>query len=678
MELLRKSFSPQRCILDLEAATLVEAIERVTEQLERRGQLTREQREEITESLLARERVTATAIGQSVAVPHAYNNVLDEPSVVFVRLARPINAGSMDGVPVSYLFLLIGPERAATSHIDTLAAIARFMSDSESRYELRHAQGPAGLRTVFDHYYARIQPPPPSEVEEVDKGVTWTGRVAGGLRNDFKRRWSHYVQDWRDGLHTKCLASTMFLFFACLAPTVTFGGVIGVGTGGQIGAIETIIATAIGGVLYALFAGQPLNILGTTGPLLVFITTLYQLCLRMEIPFLPTYAWVSLWTAGLVIILAITDASFLMRFFTRFTDEIFAALIAMIFIYEAIAALTRESQGISSASDPSSHLLTLLLALGTLYLATNLQSFRRSRFLLPSIREFLADFGPTIALVAMSVIAYWLANVDLTRLQVPDKLDTTVERAWFVNPLDAPRWVWWASAVPGLLGAVLLFLDQNITARLVNNKDHKLHKGPGYHWDLAVVGVLTGAFSLFGLPWLVAATVRSLNHVRSLADVEEVVTNDGARRDRIIHVRETRITGLAIHLGIGLSLLALPLLKLVPMAVLYGMFLFMGLVSVKGNQFFERLTLFPMDSNLYPSNHYLRRVPIGIVHVYTGVQLVCLTVLWIIKSSAIAIVFPLFIAALVPIRLLLNRFIQPKYLAALDADETPHDIGLPG
>jgi len=678
MELLRQSFTPGRCILDLEASTLEEAIEATTAELVRRGQLAESQREHITESLLAREKVAATTIGQSVAVPHTYHHVLRKPSVVFVRLSRPINAGSMDGVAVSYLFLLIGPETAATSHVDTLAAIARFMSDSESRYELRHAEGPDELREVFDRFQQRTAPRPRDVGRERDEGVRRTGRFAGGLIADLRRRIPLYVSDITAGLHPKTVASSMFLFFACLAPTVTFGGVIGVSTEGQIGAVETIIATAIGGVLYAVLAGQPLNILGTTGPLLVFITTLFQLCQRMGIPFLPTYAWVSLWTAALVMVCAVTDASFLMRYFTRFTDEIFAALISMIFIYEAVSALMRESRGLSDSPDPSSQLLTLLLALGTLYLAMNLQAVRRSRFLTPWMREFLADFGPTIALVATSAIAFWLTNIDLTGLQIPDSFSTTSERSWFVNPLQAPTWVWWASAVPGLLGATLVFLDQNITGRLVNSSDHKLQKGPAYHWDLAVVALLTGVFSLFGLPWLVAATVRSLNHVRSLADVEERVTREGRRHDQIIHVRETRLTGLAIHLGIGLSLLALPLLKLVPMAVLYGMFLFMGLVSVRGNQFFERLMLFPTDSALYPRTHYISRVPIGVIHAYTGIQLACLSLLWVIKSSAIAILFPLFIAVLVPIRQWLGRRIEPEHLAALDAEEARDEAGLPG
>ena len=94
-----------------------------------------------------------------------------------------------------------------------------------------------------------------------------------------------------------------------------------------------LVASAACGIAYALFSGQPLIILGGTGPLLVFTGILYRLCIDLQIPFLATYAWIGLWTGLLLIALAVTNASYLMRYFTRFTDEIFAALISVIFIY---------------------------------------------------------------------------------------------------------------------------------------------------------------------------------------------------------------------------------------------------------------------------------------------------------------------------------------------------------
>ena len=284
-----------------------------------------------------------------------------------------------------------------------------------------------------------------------------------------------------------------------------------------------------------------------------------------------------------------------------------------------------------------------------------------------------------IALGSMALVAFWFReDVKLAMLDAPDKFGPTLaERQWLVNPLDPalPRWVWVASIVPALLGAVLLYLDQNITARIINSKDNKLQRGEGYHLDLAIVGVLAGICSMLGLPWLVAATVRSLNHVRALATVEEVVSDRGDTRDQIVHVRETRLTGLAIHMLVGASLLLLPWLKLIPMAVLYGIFLFMGVVSMKGNQFFERIALWPMDRSLYPSTHYIRRVKLWVIHAFTFIQGLCLGVLWLVKAGPpmIAIFFPLFIALLVPVRFVLSRFFSAKDLAYLDAEETPDE-----
>jgi hypothetical protein len=550
------------------------------------------------------------------------------------------------------------------------------MSDEEFRYELGEAGNPLALRDALAHTFARTAKP--SEADE--KHAAEIAPAAGfgaGIRQDLARRLPQYKADFLDGLHPKSISSTLFLLFACLAPAITFGGIMAEQTGNHIGAVEMIAASAFCGVVYALFSGQPLIILGGTGPLLVFTVILYEICGDYDIPFLPTYAWVGVWTAVFLLILSLTNASNLMRYFTRFTDEIFAALISIIFIHSAVNALVAIVVSVYSeeSRDHDAALVPLLLAMGTFYLATNMTAFRRSRYLHPKIREFFADFGPSISMGIMLAIAlFWFHDVDYETLPAPDSFRPTLEgRPWLINLFDAPVVVWFVSIIPALLVTVLVYMDQNITARLVNSPDHKLTKGEAYHFDLGLLAFLIGACSLLGLPWLVAATVRSLNHVRSLATLEEVVSPGGETRERIIHVRENRVTGLTIHLLIGGSLLLLPYLNELPMAILYGLFLFMGVVSMKGNQLFERLSLWIMDTSLYPRNHYTQRVPRWTMHIFTLIQLVCLSVLMIVKVSTVGILFPLFIALLVPVRLLLNRYFAAEHLAALDADEIPED-----
>ena len=110
-----------------------------------------------------------------------------------------------------------------------------------------------------------------------------------------------------------------------------------------------------------------------------------------------------------------------------------------------------------------------------------------------------------------------------------------------------------------------------------------------------------------------------------------------------------------------------------PQAVLYGLFLYMGVVSIAGNQLFERIGLWLMDPDLYPETHYTRRVPMRITHQFTALQVGCLLVLWIVKASAAGILFPMFIALLVPVRMLLGRWFEQKHLDALDAEKMPEE-----
>lgn len=84
-----------------------------------------------------------------------------------------------------------------------------------------------------------------------------------------------YLSEFTDGFAMQSVSSTIFLFIAILATNIAFGGLLGDVTKQQIGVIECLLGTCIAGVAYALFSGQPLSIIGPTGPVLVFETLVY-------------------------------------------------------------------------------------------------------------------------------------------------------------------------------------------------------------------------------------------------------------------------------------------------------------------------------------------------------------------------------------------------------------------
>ena len=97
-----------------------------------------------------------------------------------------------------------------------------------------------------------------------------------------------------------------------------------------------ILSVSIGNIVYSLTAGQPLVVLGGTGPTLIFEDIVFSFTESQKIPYLEFRVWIGLWTGLLMVLLVVFNVSIIVRLFTRFTAEIFSTLISFIFIYEAL------------------------------------------------------------------------------------------------------------------------------------------------------------------------------------------------------------------------------------------------------------------------------------------------------------------------------------------------------
>lgn len=99
-----------------------------------------------------------------------------------------------------------------------------------------------------------------------------------------------------------------------------------------------IAAIAWCGIFYSLAGGQPMMINGGTGPVLAFTEILYKMSESMDVPFLTLNAWIGIWVCIYMVLAAVTDLNRIISLCTRFTDEIFSFLIALIFIINAIGS----------------------------------------------------------------------------------------------------------------------------------------------------------------------------------------------------------------------------------------------------------------------------------------------------------------------------------------------------
>lgn len=87
---------------------------------------------------------------------------------------------------------------------------------------------------------------------------------------------------------------------------------------------------------------------------------------------------------------------------------------------------------------------------------------------------------------------------------------------------------------------------------IISKKERKLQKGSGFHLDLLLIVAMGGVCALFGLPWLAAATVRSVTHANALTVMSKAVAPGD--KPKIQEVKEQRVTGLLVAILVGESL----------------------------------------------------------------------------------------------------------------------------
>jgi len=535
----------------------------------------------------------------------------------------------------------------------------------------------------------------------------------GGLIDDIKHRYISYKSDILDGLNTQCIAAAIFIYFAALSGAIAFGGLMGAKTDNHIGISETLIVSSVAGIVFSLFAGCPLIIIGVTGPVLLYDEALYGFSLDLfPIPsmFLYWRVWIGIWTFVIALLVAGLQGSTLVRFFTKFTKDIFAGLVALLFIFEAFNKLVKIFRAhplqetydycshlpdhchafndssynetrlsctadkileTSKSPQPNTALMSMILMFGTFFIAYFLRLFRNSQYLGRNARRALGDFGVPIAIVIMVLVDWSAGDTFTEKLTVPEGISVTNStlRSWVIpatgtveHPL--PVWAMFAAVIPAVLLYLLLFMETHICELIMMEKT-KEKKGAGLHLDIVLLSLINLVSGAIGGPWICAATVRAVSHVSALTVMS--TTHVPGEAPKVVGIRDQRMTAFAVSVLLGLSVLLAPILKLVPFAVLFGVFLYMGVSGMNGVQFFDRVSLCFMPVKHHPPVSYVQNVKTWRMVLFTVLQAFGLALLWVVKSfKQIALTFPFFVILMIPYRYLLKFIFTERELSALD------------
>ncbi|XP_039215282.1 band 3 anion transport protein isoform X2 [Crotalus tigris] len=661
---------------------------------------------------------------------------LDRPTLAFVRLKEAVELDSVleVPVPVRFLFVVLGPDSPHISYHEIGRAISTMMSERVFRNDSYLAEGRQDLIKSLDEFLDCCIVLPPSEIQnerllkmllpvqkdflrkrylpvekkleeslkdlghklkdhdvkakDSDDSLRRTGRIFGGLVKDIKRRYPKYLSDIKDALNPQCLAAVIFIYFAALSPAITFGGLLAEKTERLIGVSELLLSTAVQSGLFCLLGAQPLLVVGFSGPLLVFEEAFYTFCTKNDFEYIVGRVWIGFWLILIVIVVVAFEGSFLVRYISRYTQEIFSILISLIFILETFFKLIKifkehplkeVYKNITFSRDeeprdpaPNTALLSLVLMGGTFFIAFFLRKFKNSSFFPGRLRRVIGDFGVPIAIFIMTLADTLIKDTYTQKLKVPKGLQVSnpERRGWFIYPIgnEFPIWMMFAAALPALLVFILIFLETQITTLIVSKPERKMLKGSGFHLDLLLIVGMGGIAPLLGMPWLSATTVRTVTHANALTVMSK--TTLPGEKACIQEVKEQRVTGFLVAILVGLSILMEPILKLIPLAVLFGIFLYMGVTSLNGIQLYDRILLMLKPPKYHPDISYVTKVKTWRMHIFTLTQILCLGLLWGVKSSPASLALPFILILTVPLR----RFLLPVIfrdieLKCLDADD---------
>ena len=486
------------------------------------------------------------------------------------------------------------------------------------------------------------------------------------IKKEFNEIKKTYKNDFKIKKYSKIIASICFIFVTHLSCSITYSEWLSKETDLWIGPIEVLLVNSFSGILFSLFGGQPLIILGITGPVVIYTVTMYKISKSLELNFLAFYGFSGFISGLFHILVGLKNWCNIVKYITKFTCELFETLIGVIYTIKGIEILfiiyLNESNNI--------FLLSFILSMFIYHFNRTLKSLAKSRFFNETFRRFCSDYSVFLSLFISVGLQFIFPNINLDRINVgngtfvPSYCNNNNCRNWIVNIFDLPYWGFLLGIVSGLILTILFFFDHNIASLLAQQNKFNLKKSPTYNYDFLIIGILIIISSFFGLPPVNGLIPHALLHVKSLVSYDS---------ENNIYVEEQRISNLVK--SILMALLCIPflfknLIGSIPIASLSGVFIIIGIATFE-SEFVDRILLFFEDKSMIKQNLYitgsniLEPVTNKKIKIYTIIQIIILIIIYIITRTIIALIFPLFIGILIPLRIK----ILPKFFTD---DELEH------
>lgn len=455
-----------------------------------------------------------------------------------------------------------------------------------------------------------------------------------GIAKDIKGRAPYYVSDWTDGWNYRVVPATVYMYFCNLLPAIAFAQDMFDKTKNSYGVNEVLLASALGGVVFGIFSGQPLCIVGVTGPISIFNGLVYEIMeSRGREIYFKFMCWICLWAMVFHFIVAIFGWINSLRYVTRYSCDIFGFFICFIYIQKGIQICTHQFH---YATTPEEGLImgyfSVMVALLTMVFGVLCIIFGTEwKYSTSEIRKFVADYGTPLCVVFFTGFVHFgprMASTPIERLPITKSFAPTYsgpgrEHGWFIHFWDIPVGDVFLAIPFAILLTILFAFDHNVSSLICQGSEFPLKKPASFHYDFLLLGLTTGVAGLLGIPapnglipqaplhtvslCVVRERKVSPSTVSTLSQSEEAPAQYESYYEYVVEQRVSNTAQGLLILG-TMSRPLLVVLGLVPQAVLAGLFWIMGIGGLLHNGITEKLKFILSDHRYIAHTHPLLKI----------------------------------------------------------------------
>ena len=486
-----------------------------------------------------------------------------------------------------------------------------------------------------------------------------------GIWLDIKDKIPLYWSDWTDSWDYRVVPAVLDTYFSNLLPALAFAQDMFDRTDHAYGVNEVLLSSAMAGIVFGGLGGQPLCIVGVTGPISILNYTIYDIVKNWSTNYFGFMFWVCIWSMIFHFILAVSNAVALLQYVTTFPCDIFGLFTNVVYIQKGIQVLSRQFNSTERGKDVEGGFASVVASLVMMIFGLMFKNFNQTPFLNHTSRTFISDYSTPLSVLFWSAFTHFGGYLDVIYFQ---KLPITQS----FHPTSSTRrnkstWLAYHStsvhdvfiALPfGIILTVLFYFDHNVSSLMAQKHQYKLRKPASFHYDFALLGVTTGIAGVLGIPPPNGLLPQAPMHTEALL-VRDIDGN-------VVRCVEQRFTNTVQGLMM-IGTMTRPLLVClgqIPQAILSGLFFTMGIQGLLGNVILRRIFWLFTEDRLKDAASPLQKVSVKWLVLFLCFSLAGFAGEFAMTNTIAAILFPI-VLLLTVVACLLFPYIFPKDQLAL-------------